>query len=99
MTLALAQKPETRNSKLETSPRVFQVAQLMKPDEVIAWLQIEKGTLYGWVHRRQIPFRKLGPAVLAQGRERERDARALRFDYYEILEWLRTGALPEWFTK
>ncbi len=71
----------------------------MTVEELMALLRVERGTIYGWVHRRQIPFHKLGPLIMGHGRERDRDARPLRFDYHEILEWTRTGTMPEWFLK
>jgi excisionase family DNA binding protein len=79
--------------------RVITVSQLMTAEELAAWLQVEIETIYGWTHRRQIPFHKIGPKHLASGNKRDRDSRPLRFDYYEVLEWTRTGALPDWFVR
>jgi excisionase family DNA binding protein len=71
----------------------------MTVEELMALLRVKKATIYGWVHRRQIPFFKIGPKELAHGGDRERDSRPLRFDYVEILEWLQTGNMPERFTN
>ncbi|MBC8032288.1 MAG: helix-turn-helix domain-containing protein [Pyrinomonadaceae bacterium] len=75
------------------------VPKLMTLEQLVEWLQVQKATVYGWVHRRQIPFIKVGPKELMHGGARERDSRPLRFDYHEILEWLETGTMPDRFKR
>ena len=53
--------------------RVVTVQQLMTPAQLAEYLQIEVPTLYVWVSRRQIPYRKIG--------------HLLRFDLDEIKDW------------
>ncbi len=78
---------------------VVTVAKLMTAEELATWLQVGIETIYGWTHRRQVPFLKIGPKELMHGGKRERDSRPLRFDYYEILEWMQTGNMPDRFTR
>jgi excisionase family DNA binding protein len=86
----------TDEARLPT--RLLTISQLMTAEELAVWLQVGIETIYGWTHRRQVPFLKVGPKDL-HGRERERDSRPLRFDYHEILEWLKTGAMPDRFKR
>ena len=48
---------------------------LLTPDEVCAWLQVEKKLLYRLVQRRSIPCIRV--------------SRLLRFDRADLLRWLR----------
>lgn len=58
--------------------KLVTVQQLMTPAQVAEYLQIEVETLYLWVSRRKIPYRKVG--------------HLLRFNLDEIEGWcLRTG--------
>ncbi len=50
--------------------------QLMTPPQLADYLQIKVSTLYVWVSKRLIPFRKVG--------------HLLRFDLHEIDEWTKT---------
>ena len=99
--MAKKTKPDESASDQESRlpVKLHTVPTLMTIEQLCAWLSVVPATVYGWVHRRQIPFHKIGPKELAHGGMRERDSRPLRFDYYEILDWTRTGTLPEWFIK
>lgn len=47
---------------------------LLTIDQLAAWLNLPKATLYCWTHEKRIPFLKIGPRV--------------RFDRKQIEEWL-----------
>jgi excisionase family DNA binding protein len=49
--------------------------QLMTPPQLADYLQIKVSTIYVWVSKRVIPFRKVG--------------HLLRFDLQEIMEWTK----------
>jgi excisionase family DNA binding protein len=53
---------------------------LIKPQEAAELLGVSLHTLYTWVHRRQIPFQKVG--------------HALRFSPRALDEWLEGQASP-----
>jgi excisionase family DNA binding protein len=53
---------------------------LIKPQEAAELLGVSLHTLYTWVHRRQIPFQKVG--------------HALRFSPAALSEWLAKQARP-----
>jgi len=55
--------------------------QLLTIEELAAWLQLPKATLYAWTHERRIPFFKCG--------------RRLRFDPKQIQAWLEARAHEE----
>jgi excisionase family DNA binding protein len=61
---------------LKIELRVVTVQQLMTPAQLAEYLQIEVNTLYVWVSRRRIPYRKIG--------------HLLRFDLDEIKDWTAT---------
>jgi excisionase family DNA binding protein len=50
-------------------------SKLMTPRQLADYLQIEIRTIYVWVSKRAIPFRKVG--------------HLLRFDLQEIIEWTK----------
>lgn len=72
------------------------VYQLMNTAQLAALLQVKEGTIHGMVHKRKIPFRKLGRATDSRGRQKNS---SLRFDYNEIMTWTQTGEFPNWFVK
>jgi excisionase family DNA binding protein len=51
-------------------------SQLMNVEQLARYLQVEVTTIYAWVSRRLIPYRKVG--------------RLLRFDRNEINEWTKS---------
>jgi excisionase family DNA binding protein len=53
---------------------------LIRPQEAADLLGVSLHTLYTWVHRRQIPFQKVG--------------HALRFSPTALSAWLATQASP-----
>ncbi|MFI5395316.1 MAG: helix-turn-helix domain-containing protein [Candidatus Binatia bacterium] len=53
---------------------------LLKPQDAAELLGVSLHTLYTWVHRRQIPFQKVG--------------HALRFSPTALSEWLSKQARP-----
>lgn len=54
--------------------------QLLTVEEAAALLQVKAGTLYAWVSRGKVPYRKVGAL--------------LRFHRGELLEWTRGEAAP-----
>ena len=58
---------------------------LINVDELSEWLGVATGTLYNWVHRQRIPFKKVG--------------RCVRFAVDEIEEWLRRRSTIETASK
>jgi excisionase family DNA binding protein len=59
----------------EVTLKTFTVAQLMTPQQLAEYLQVEVSTIYTWASRRKIPRRKVG--------------HLLRFDVHEILDWTK----------
>jgi excisionase family DNA binding protein len=55
--------------------RVITVQQLMTPEQLADYLQVEVSTLYVWVSRGRLPRRKVG--------------HLLRFDLEEIIAWTK----------
>jgi len=53
--------------------KLVTVHQLMTPPQLAEYLQVEVETLYVWVSRRKIPYRKVG--------------HLLRFDLDEVKAW------------
>lgn len=88
--LALAPAPRP------VTVKVITVHQLMSVPQLAEWLQVSPKTIYQWVHKRQIPFRKLGHRRNDDGHDANTP---MRFDYNEILEWTQTGRMPDWFTE
>lgn len=66
-------KPRTHPGKLITTH------QLMTIEQCAELLQVTTGSIYVWISKKQIPFRKLGS---------HRNA-AVRFDFDEIMEWTK----------
>lgn len=54
--------------------------QLLTPSEAAEHLRVRVSTLYTWVHRRRVPFQKVG--------------RALRFSPDALAAWLEAQASP-----
>jgi excisionase family DNA binding protein len=50
-------------------------------EELSSYLGIVKGTLYGWVYLRKIPYIKIG--------------RLVKFDLQEIEQWLKSRKVKE----
>jgi excisionase family DNA binding protein len=50
---------------------------LVNYDEAAKFLNVAKGTLYGWVHSKWIPHVRLSPRVV-------------RFDLDELAQWARS---------
>ena len=56
---------------------------LLTIDEAAKLLRVKRSTLYSWVHRRQIPFQKVGSLV----RFRKDDLEAWLESQRRIVEW------------
>lgn len=64
------------NSGMLEAARKYEPGDLLTIDEVVAWLQIPKGTIYNFVSFGRIPHIKIS-------------GRHLRFSRVELLAWLR----------
>lgn len=65
--------------------RSSEVNQLLTVVELAAYLQLNVQTIYRWVRRNQIPYRKVGPDKNS----------AVRFDLCEVMAWTSTeGSSP-----
>jgi len=49
---------------------------LINIDELAEYLSVKTATIYGWVHEKKVPYKKLG--------------RLVRFDFAEIEQWLKS---------
>ena len=56
---------------------------LLTIDEAAKLLRVKRSTLYSWVHRRQIPFQKVGSLL----RFRKDDLEAWLESQRRIVEW------------
>lgn len=87
---------EAHRPKKTVAVATITVYQLMTVAQLAALLQVTEGSIHGWVHKRKVPFRKLGRSIDSRGRLRNS---GLRFDYNEIMQWTQTGEFPEWFVQ
>ncbi len=65
---------KSKNQEPESARRTSICPTLVDIDELAAVLRIHKGTIYNWVHRRKIPYVKVG--------------RLVRFDLSEIAKYV-----------
>ena len=56
-------------------------AQYMTIKQLSEYMNIPVWTLYAWVHQKRIPYYKIGKMI--------------RFDVYEVTQWLTVFRIPE----
>ncbi len=54
---------------------------LLEVNEAAALLRVKPGTLYSWVSKKKVPFRKVGACV--------------RFDRSELMDWTKAANQTE----
>lgn len=75
--LTLKPNNTSDNGKLNCSLK-SEYQRLLNIQELSEWLNCSSKTIYNWVYRAEIPYRKIG-------------RRLLRFDRREIEQWLAEG--------